>query len=300
MIEVCDVTKKFDSFKALDNLSLNVEKGSIYGLVGPNGAGKTTLMKIIMGVYKADNGKILVSDENVYENIKIKDNMIYISDDLYFFNNFSIKQMRDLYKKVYSNWSDERFNKLAEVFNIDIKRNVNKLSKGMKKQVAFWLAMSAKPEILILDEPLDGLDPVMRRKVLNIMMQDVADRELTVMISSHNLRELEDICDHVGILNNGKLVLQRKLDDMKSETHKIQVAFKNGEFPQEFENKFKILHKTQLGQVYSIILNGNKETITKELQKYNPMILDVIPLTLEEIFIYELGGEGYEIKEIIL
>jgi len=300
MIEVCDVTKKFDSFKALDNLSLNVEKGSIYGLVGPNGAGKTTLMKIIMGVYKADSGNILVNNEDVYENINIKDNMIYISDDLYFFNNFSIKQMRDLYKKVYSKWSDERFEKLSEVFNIDIKRNVNKLSKGMKKQVAFWLAMSAKPDVLILDEPLDGLDPVMRRKVLNVMMQDVADRELTIMISSHNLRELEDICDHVGILNNGKLVLQRKLDDMKSETHKIQVAFKNGEFPKEFENKFKILHKSQLGQVYSIILNGNKETITQELKKYNPLILDMIPLTLEEIFIYELGGEGYEIKEIIL
>lgn len=300
MIEVCGVTKNFDSFKALDNLSLDVSKGSIYGLVGPNGAGKTTLMKIIMGIYKADTGRIIINDEDVYENINIKDNMIYISDDLYFFNNFSIKQMRDLYKRVYSNWSDERFEKLSEVFNIDIKRNVNKLSKGMKKQVAFWLAMSAKPNVLILDEPLDGLDPVMRRKVLNVMMQDVADRELTVMISSHNLRELEDICDHVGILNNGKLVLQRKLDDMKSETHKIQIAFKNGEFPKEFENKFKILHQSKLGQVYSIILNGDKTKITDELKKYHPIILDMIPLTLEEIFIYELGGEGYEIKEIIL
>jgi len=300
MIKVCNVTKKFDSFKALDNLSLNVQKGSIYGLVGPNGAGKTTLMKIIMGIYKADDGKILINDENVYENIKIKDSTIYISDDLYFFNNFSIQQMKDLYKKVYSNWSDERFEKLSEVFNIDVKRNVNKLSKGMKKQVAFWLAMSAKPDVLILDEPLDGLDPVMRRKVLNVMMQDVADRELTVMISSHNLRELEDICDHVGILNNGKLVLQRRLDDMKSETHKIQIAFKNGEFPTEFESKFKVLHKSQLGQVFSIILNGDKAKIAEELKKYNPILLDMIPLTLEEIFIYELGGEGYEIKEIIL
>ena len=300
MIEVCDITKKFDSFKALDSLSLNVSKGSIYGLVGPNGAGKTTLMKVIMGIYKADTGKVLIDDENVYENINIKDNMIYISDDLYFFNNFSIKQMRDLYKRIYSNWSDERFEKLSEVFNIDINRNVNKLSKGMKKQVAFWLAMSAKPNVIIIEEPLDGLDPVMRRKVLNVMMQDVADRELTVMISSHNLRELEDICDHVGILNNGKLVLQRKLDDMKSETHKIQIAFNNGEFPEEFESKFKVLHKSQLGQVYSIILNGDKTKITEELKKYNPIILDMIPLTLEEIFIYELGGEGYEIKEIIL
>ena len=300
MIEVKDLTKKFDSYVALDNLTLNVEKGSIYGLVGPNGAGKTTLMKTIMGIYKSDSGEILINGENVYENINVKDNTIYISDELYFFNNFSIEQMKDLYKGVYSNWSDERFNKLKEVFNIDIKRNANRLSKGMKKQVAFWLALSARPSILILDEPLDGLDPVMRRKVLNLMMQDVADNNLTVMISSHNLRELEDICDHVGIMNKGKLVLQRKLDDMKSETHKIQIAFKNGEFPNEFESKFKVLHKSKLGQVYSIILNGDKNVIENELNKYNPLLIDMIPLTLEEIFIYELGGEGYEIKEIIL
>ncbi|MBQ7668195.1 MAG: ABC transporter ATP-binding protein [Clostridia bacterium] len=300
MIEVKNLTKKFDSYAALDDLSLSVEKGSIYGLVGPNGAGKTTLMKTIMGIYKADAGEILIDGENVYENVSLKDNTIYISDELYFFNNFSIKQMSELYKGVYSNWSDERFNKLKEVFDIDIKRNVDRLSKGMKKQVAFWLALSARPNLLILDEPLDGLDPVMRRKVLNLMMQDVADNNLTVMISSHNLRELEDICDHVGIMNKGKLMLQRKLDDMKSETHKIQIAFKGGVFPEEFANKFKILHKSQLGQVYSIILNGDKNKIESELNKYNPIIMDMIPLTLEEIFIYELGGEGYEIKEIIL
>jgi ABC-2 type transport system ATP-binding protein len=299
MIEVCNLTKRFDTFTALDDLTLNVEKGSIYGLVGPNGAGKTTLMKIISGVYMAEGGKALIDGENVYENTKIKDKVIYISDELYFFNNFSIKQMKNLYKGVYSNWNDERFNKLQQVFNIDINRNANRLSKGMKKQVAFWLAMSAMPEVLILDEPLDGIDPVMRRKILNIIMQDVAERNVTIMISSHNLRELEDICDHVGILNNGKLVMQRKLDQMKSEIHKIQVAFKDGFFPEEIKDS-KLLHKSQLGNVYSLILAGDKDAITKEMEKYNPLILDMIPLTLEEIFIYELGGEGYEIKDIII
>lgn len=296
MIKVRNVTKKFDSFVALDNLSLNVEKGSIYGLVGPNGSGKTTIMKAIAGIYKINEGEILIDNEKSYENVEIKNRAIYISDELYFFNNFSINQMKKLYKRVYSNWDEERFNKLKEVFNIDISRNANRLSKGMKKQVAIWLAVSAKPDLLILDEPLDGLDPVMRRKVLNILMQDVADRELTVMISSHNLRELEDICDHVGIISNGKLVLQRKLDDMKSETHKVQVAFKDGEFPAEVEDKFNLLNKTKLGQVYSIILNGAKEDIEKEINKYKPLILDMIPLTLEEIFIYELGGKDYEIN----
>jgi len=296
MITVKNVTKTFDSFTALDTLSLNVEKGSIYGLVGPNGSGKTTIMKAIAGIYKVDSGEIFIDGQKSFENVEVKNKTIYISDELYFFNNFSIKQMSNFYKRVYSNWDQERFNKLKDVFNIDINRNANRLSKGMKKQVAIWLAVSAKPDVLILDEPLDGLDPVMRRKVLNILMQDVADRNLTVMISSHNLRELEDICDHVGIISNGKLVLQRKLDDMKSETHKVQLAFKDGIFPAEIEDKFNVLNKSQLGQVYSVILNGPKESIEKEINKYKPLVFDMIPLTLEEIFIYELGGKDYEIN----
>lgn len=296
MIKVKNVTKTFDSFTALDTLNLNVDKGSIYGLVGPNGSGKTTIMKAIAGIYKVDNGEIFIDGKKSFENVEIKNRTIYISDELYFFNNFSIKQMSNFYKRVYSNWDQERFNKLKDVFNIDINRNANRLSKGMKKQVAIWLAVSAKPDVLILDEPLDGLDPVMRRKVLNILMQDVADRNLTVMISSHNLRELEDICDHVGIISNGKLVLQRKLDDMKSETHKVQLAFKDGVFPAELEDKFNVLNKSQLGQVFSVILNGDKEKIEKEINKYKPLVFDMIPLTLEEIFIYELGGKDYEIN----
>lgn len=300
MIKVKNVKKQFDDFLALDDLSLNIEKGSIYGLVGPNGAGKTTLMKAIAGIYRLNSGDILVDDKKAYENIEIKNEMIYISDDLYFFNNFSIKQMAELYKKVYTNWNQERYEKLKSVFKIDEKRNANKLSKGMQKQVAFWLAMSASPKVLLLDEPLDGLDPVMRRKVLNIIMQDVEEFKTTVMISSHNLRELEDICDHVGIMSKGKLVIQRKLDDLKTETHKVQVAFPSGEFPKELDEKFNLLRKSQLGTVFSTILKGDKDEIIAEYKKYNPLILDIIPLTLEEIFIYEVGGEADEIKEAIL
>ena len=299
MIKVKDVAKKFDDFTALEDLNLNIEKGSIYGLVGPNGAGKTTLMKSIAGIYRLDNGEILIEDKMSYENVDVKNDVIYISDDLFFFNNFSINQMKELYKKVYTNFDLERFNKLKEVFNIDIKRNVNKLSKGMQKQVAFWLAISARPKVLLLDEPLDGLDPVMRRKVLSIIMQDVEVFNTTVMISSHNLRELEDICDHVGIMSHGKMLIQRRLDDLKTETHKLQVAFTDGKFPEELSKKFNLLKITQLGTVFSTILKGDKDKIIKEYQKFNPIILDIIPLTLEEIFIYEVGGESDEIKEAI-
>jgi ABC-2 type transport system ATP-binding protein len=207
--------------------------------------------------------------------------------------------MADLYKRVYTNWDEKRYESLKEVFKIDEKRNANKLSKGMQKQVAFWLAMSTRPKVLLLDEPLDGLDPVMRRKVLNIIMQDVDENKTTVMISSHNLRELEDICDHVGILSKGKLVLQRQNDDLKTETHKLQVAFSNGEFPKELDEKFTLLRKSQLGTVYSIILKGDREEIMSGFNKFSPLILDIIPLTLEEIFIYEVGGEDSELKEII-
>ncbi len=299
MIKVNNVSKSFDNFLALDSLSINVGKGSIYGLVGPNGAGKTTLMKAIAGIYRLNKGEILIDNKKAYENVDIKNETIYISDELFFFNNFSIKQMAELYKMVYTNWDQERYESLKEVFKIDEKRNANKLSKGMQKQVAFWLAMSTRPKVLLLDEPLDGLDPVMRRKVLNIIMEDVDENKTTVMISSHNLRELEDICDHVGILSKGKLVLQRQIDDLKTETHKIQVAFENGLFPEELSKKFNLLRKSRLGTVYSIILKGDKDEIVKEFKKFNPLILDIIPLTLEEIFIYEVGGEDSEINEII-
>lgn len=300
MIKVSNLSKSFESFKAIDGLNLHVEHGSIYGLVGPNGAGKTTLMKHLVGILRQDSGTIEIDEHPVYENIDVKDSTIYISDELYFFNNYSIKQMAKLYKNTYKNWNQDRYNKLKEVFNISENKNANRLSKGMQKQVAFWLAMSTMPKVLILDEPLDGLDPVMRRKVLSIIMQDVSERKTTVMISSHNLRELEDVCDYVGILHNGKMLLERKLDEIKSDIHKIQIAFGEGKFPDNIKEKFNLLHISNMGNVYSMILTGNRDKIIEELNKYNPLIIDILPLSLEEIFIYELGGQGYEIKNIII
>ncbi|WFD11489.1 ABC transporter ATP-binding protein [Tepidibacter hydrothermalis] len=298
MIVAKNVSKSFEGFKALKDVSLNVEKGSVYGLVGSNGAGKTTLLKLLSGIYKQDNGEIYINDSEVYENIDIKSDIIFMPDTLYFFAQYTIKEMAKFYKRIYKNWNEERFKKLEEVFNIKTNKRISSLSKGMQRQVAFWLSLSTMPKIMILDEPVDGLDPVMRKKVKNLIIQDVAEREMTVFISSHNLRELEDICDHIAILHKGNMIIQKDLDDLKSDVHKIQVAF--DEIPQDILDNTDVLYKEERGSVALLIVRGKKETIISNFEKYEPKILDVLPLTLEEIFIYEMGGIGYEIENIIV
>lgn len=298
MIQAKNISKSFQSLKALKDVNLTVDKGSIYGLVGSNGAGKTTLLKILAGIYKEDCGEVFIGNEKVFENIKVKENISFISDDLYFFSQYTIENMANFYKSLYSNWNDERFEKLKDAFNIDITKRINSLSKGMKRQVAFWLSLSTMPEIMILDEPIDGLDPVMRQKVKNLIIQDVAEREMTVIISSHNLRELEDICDHIGILHEGELIIEKDLDDLKSDIHKIQIAFKD-KIPEELLNTEEVLYKEQRGSVMLLIVRGDRENILEKFTSYQPVLLDILPLTLEEIFIYEMGDIGYEIKNII-
>lgn len=297
MIEIKNVTKKFDDFTALDGVDINVEKGSVYGLVGPNGAGKTTIIKIMTGIYRSDSGTIQIDGKDVYENSEIKKRMVYISDDLYFFPGYSIKDMASYYKGIYPYWSDERFRAMSDIFKIDINRSVRRLSKGMQKQVAFWLGLSANPDIMILDEPVDGLDPVMRKNVWNLMLSDVVERNMTVLVSSHNLRELEDVCDHVGIMNNGKVVIEKALDEVKGNIHKVQTAFTDG-LPDELLNVLEVLKHEKVGSVDMLILRGSYQKIADVIKKYNPLILDVVPLSLEEIFIYEMGGLGYELEII--
>lgn len=299
MIRVNEVTKKFGSFKALDRLTLHVKEGSVYGLVGPNGAGKTTIIKNLVGIYTPDKGEIEIDSQKVFENIDLKDEVIYIGDDLFFYPTYSILDMAKLYAGMYSNWSWERFNNLKEIFKIETNRKARRLSKGMQKQVAFWLGISACPRVLILDEPVDGLDPVMRKNVWRIVLQDVAERGTTVLVSSHNLRELEDVCDHVGIMHKGRVVLEKALDDVKGNIHKIQVAFE-GELPEGLRDKIDILHEESVGRVNMLIVKGDSDEVNKKIKSYNPIICDIIPLTLEEVFIYELGGMGYEFENIIL
>lgn len=299
MIQVDNLYKSFGGFRAIDGLSLNVKKGSVYGLIGPNGAGKTTLIKHLAGIYNQDSGKIKINDMPVFENNDIKQDMVLISDDLFFFSTYSVLDAAKFYSGIYPNWNWERFRSLKEIFKIDMTRRVRRLSKGMQKQVAFWLSISAMPEIMLLDEPVDGLDPVMRRNVWKLMLQDVAERGTTVLVSSHNLRELEDVCDHVGIMHKGKIILEKALDDVKGNIHKIQVAFDGG-FPKELEKEIEILHKEQFGSVSMIIAKGEAEEIYEKINFKKTLVCDILPLTLEEVFIYELGGLGYEFENIII
>jgi len=218
MIRVTNLTKKFDDFTALDNLSLHVEKGAIYGLIGVNGSGKTTLIRHLTGVLAQDSGEILIGGEGILDNVKTKERMGYIPDDLYFYPNYSLKAMAKYYKGLYPSWSDERYHEMLSKFGLNENGKLSKFSKGMQKQAAFILVMSTRPDLLVLDEPIDGLDPIMRKNVWSYVLGDVADHEMTVLISSHNLRELEGICDSVGILSNGRIKFEGKLEDLKNET----------------------------------------------------------------------------------
>lgn len=297
MIEIKNLVKTFDGFRALDNTTMTIPKGSVYGLVGPNGAGKSTLIRHLLGVYKQDEGSISIEGEPVWENVSIKSKIASIPDDWFYFNAATIKDMMLFYKGMYPDFSVERYEKLKEAFPIDENKLIRHLSKGMQKQVAFWLALSTMPEYLILDEPVDGLDPVMRRQVWSLLMEDVSERGTTVLVSSHNLRELEDVCDHVGIMNKGKVLLERNLSELQDNIVKLQVVFKEGETIPE---NLPILHASSIGRVHTLIMRMNAEEATKTLEPFEPMMIDAIPLTLEEIFIYELGGEDYAIKEITL
>lgn len=299
MIKAEHIIKHFDGFPALKGASLHVSPGSIYGLVGPNGAGKSTIIRHLAGIYKEDAGSILIAGEPVYENPSVKMKIAYIPDDIFYFPQANTLDMRNFYRGIYKNFDNTLFHKLAEYFpKIDVKRNIRSLSKGMQKQVAFWLSISCQPDILILDEPVDGLDPVMRKQIWSILMKDVADRNTTVLVSSHNLRELEDVCDHVGIMNEGVVILERSLEELQDNTIKVQVAFE-GLIP-NFHSIPNVLHSSQNGRVLSLIIKGHQKEVTEQIKALNPLFMDMLPLTLEEIFIYELGGENYGIKEILL
>ena len=298
MIEVRDVVKKFDGFAALDGASLSVPTGSVYGLVGPNGAGKSTIIRHLTGIYRQDSGTVAIGGESVWENAALKSRIAAIPDDWYYFNQASIRDMMRFYKGFYPNFSMERYEKLKEVFSIDEKKTIRRLSKGMQKQVAFWLALSCMPDYLILDEPVDGLDPVMRRQVWSLMMGDVSERGTTVLVSSHNLRELEDVCDHVGIMDHGKVLLERSLAQLQDNMVKLQVVFQDG--TNEVPADLPVLHASKVGRIHTLIMRMNAEEATARLSTYNPMLVDAVPLTLEEIFIYEVGGADYAVKNIVL
>ena len=299
MIEVRSAVKRFDGFAALDGATLTVPAGAVYGLVGPNGAGKSTLIRHLTGIYRQDGGSITIDGQEVWENPALKARIAAIPDDWYYFLQASVRDMMRFYKGIYPRFSTERYEKLKDVFAIDEKKTIRRLSKGMQKQVAFWLAMSCMPDVLVLDEPVDGLDPVMRRQVWQVLLDDVAARGTTVLLSSHNLRELEDVCDHVGIMDKGKVLLERTLSDLQDNTVKLQVAYPTAQEP-ALPAELQILHHSQVGRVHTYIMRGSSEEICRRMQITNPVLLEAIPLTLEEIFIYELGGADDAAHKILL
>ena len=293
MIEIRELVKTFDGFAALDGASLTVPQGAIYGLVGPNGAGKSTLLRHLTGVYRQDSGTVSVDGADVWENVAVKQRIASIPDDWHYFMQSSIRDMMKFYRGFYPQFNMERYEKLRGVFSLDEKQLIRRLSKGMQKQVAFWLALSCMPDYLILDEPVDGLDPVMRRQVWSLILDDVARRETTVLVSSHNLRELEDICDHVGIMKAGKMLAERSLSDMQGSTVKLQMV---GEAPEGLE----ILHKASSGRLNTYIVRGSIPQVQAAVERVDPAYFDILPLSLEEIFIYEVGGGSHETESILL
>ena len=300
MIEARNVVKAFDGFRALDGLTMTVPRGSVYGLVGPNGAGKSTLLRHVTGIYRQDSGEVLLEGEPIYENPAAKARISSIPDELYYFLSASTRDMARFLKGFYPRFDQERYRTLKEVFSqVDEARPMRRLSKGMQKQAAFWLSLCCRPEVLVLDEPVDGLDPVMRRQVWSLLMADVAQEGTTVLVSSHNLRELEDVCDRVGILSHGKVLIERSLTDLQENLVKMQVVFQERELPQ-LPADLEVLHVSQVGRIHTLIVRGNATDVTNRLAVYAPILLEALPLTLEEIFIYELGGEDYAVRDIIL
>ena len=293
MLEVRNLSKTFGSVAALKDLNMTIPRGAVYGLVGPHGAGKTTLIRHIAGIYRPDCGGVTLDGHAVWENPEAKGKIGYIPDDLFFFHSASIEDMRKYYKGLYPKFDDALFEKLGAAFELPRRSPIRKFSKGMKKQAAFWLTVSCRPELLVLDEPVDGLDPVMRRQIMGLILADVAEHGTTVLVSSHNLRELEDICDHVGIMDKGKMLLERSLEDMQGGTVKVQFV---GEVPEGLT----ILHRTQTGRLTTLVLRSTAEEAEAVFSRAALPFYEVLPLSLEEIFIYELGGADHAVKDIVL
>lgn len=299
MITINKVSKQFGAFKAVNETSLHIQAGSIHGLLGSNGAGKTTLLKMVAGIYKVDSGEVLFDDQNIYENEAYKSQMIFISDIPYFFTNTSLKDMANFYADMYPRFSWERFNQLVELLKINPNKKLSKVSKGMKRQAAFILAIAARPNVMLLDEPFDGLDPIMRHTIKNLLIQDVSKHEMHLFVSSHNLREMEDFCDSVSIMHEGKVLLERDLDELKGDICKLQMAFK--QLPNDnFYQSLNIVDKKVKGRIVTCIIKGDFEDIEQYITQQEPLMYDILPLTLEEIFAYELGGYGYAIENIIV
>jgi len=299
MIEINGVNKSFGSLKALDNIVATIQEGSIFGLVGTNGAGKSTLLRILSGVLKADTGSALIDGEDVYENPSAKRKVCFLSDTAYFFPNATIQTMEDYYAIVYPGFNRERFDELTEKFGLSKKKKINSFSKGMKKQVSVLLGICTGTKYLLCDETFDGLDPVMRQAVKSIFALELMNRQFTPVIASHSLRELEDICDHVGLLHQGGILLSKDLEDMKFHIHKVQCVIPEPEKEEELLTELHVLQHEKRGSLLTVVARGTRQEILMSIEDKQPIFSEVLPLTLEEIFISETEVAGYDIKNLV-
>ena len=300
MIEVRNINKNFDSIKAIDNITAKIEEGHVFGLIGTNGAGKSTFMRILCGVLKPDSGQVLIDGEEVYDNPTVKAKIFYISDDQYFFKTGTPKDMLKFYETYYNGFDREKFMALMKAFNLDINRKVNTFSKGMKKQLSVICGVCAGTKYLLCDETFDGLDPVMRQAVKAIFVKEIEERGMTPIIASHNLRELEDICEYVGLLHRGGILLAKDMEDMKINIHKMQVVIKDEETLPKIKEQFDVVKVENRGALYTVTIRGKREDVDAFMAAINPIFYELLPLSLEEIFISETEVKGYDIKSLIL
>lgn len=299
MIAATGVTKRFDDVLAVDHVDANIRNGSVFGLIGSNGAGKSTFLRMLAGILRPDEGKIEIDGAEVFENIAVKSRCFYISDEQYFFANCTPEEMKNYYKALYPKFDEGRYRHLMHGFGLDGTRKIRTYSKGMKKQVSVICGVCSGADYLFCDETFDGLDPVVRQTVKGLFAGDVAERGMTPVIASHNLRELEDICDHVGLLHRGGILFSRDLDDMKLGIHKMQVIF-SGDVSENAFSKLEILTQERRGSLYTLVVRGSAEDVRREIGQLQPMFFEMLPLTLEEIFISETEVAGYDVKKLVL
>ena len=300
MIQIDHVSKCFDGITAVNDLSLTIEEGKVFGLLGTNGAGKSTLLRMICGVFRPDKGSILYDNRPIYENPEVKQEIFYISDDAYYFSNASAEDMIRFYQLSYPDFQTERIYELLDKFSLDKKRRISTFSKGMKKQLSLLLGICSGAKWLFCDESFDGLDPVMRQAVKSLFAQEMCDRDFTPVIASHNLRELEDICDHVGLLHQGGILLSRDLEDLKSNLHKVQLALEGEDISDYLRQRLDVMNIEKRGSLYTVTAKGDLDIILTVIRAKEPVFCESLPLSLEEIFISETGVHGYDIKNLIL
>lgn len=298
MIKAENLVKKFDDFVALDNVNCEIPRGCIYGMVGSNGAGKSTFLRVLAGIYRKDGGSITIDGEDIYENPSVKSKIVFVPDELYLFGGSNIMRMKQLYKRIYPNFDESRFTMLLDTFKLPKNKAINTFSKGMKRQAATILALSAKPEFLLFDETFDGLDPVMRNFVKSLICNDVVERNVTAIITSHSLRELEDTCDQLVLLHKGGVVLESDVQNLKTSLFKVQIAF-SSDFDISLFDGIEIREYNKSGSVANLIVNGDRDEVISRLTALNPVLLDVLPLTLEEVFTHRMQAMGYDFKDVL-